>query len=304
LQKTDKDVWMERAVIVVPCYNEADRLDARRFVEFSRQSNCADFLFVNDGSRDGTQAVLESLVAENPQRFSLLRLPRNCGKAEAVRHGIIAGLSRDPAYIGFWDADLATPLDDIPGFCRVLDDKSAVEMVFGVRIPLLGRAIERHPLRNLCGQVFAVAASLVLGVRFQDTQCGAKLLRVNPQSRELFSDPFICRWIFDVEFMARIVSRRRGTPQPQLGRVVYEYPLDQWRDVGGSKFRPGDFSVALVDMGRIYWKYLRPGMAWLPQFHGSLAISGHPHPVAAIPSLSPAAGEGPKTASDGEKKAA
>jgi glycosyltransferase involved in cell wall biosynthesis len=295
---------MARAVIVVPCYNEAERLDARRFAEFSRQYSCADFLFVNDGSRDGTQDLLESLVAVDPQRFSLLRLTRNCGKAEAVRQGMVTALDRHPSYIGFWDADLATPLDDIPGFCRVLDDRPTIEMVIGVRMPLLGRAIERRPLRNLCGQVFAVAASLVLGVRFQDTQCGAKLLRVDPQSRDLFADPFICRWIFDVEFMARIVSRRRGTPQPQLGQVVYEYPLDQWRDVGGSKIRPGDFSVALVDMGRIYWTYLRPGIAWLPQNREALAMPGLAEPAAARSPVAATAAADSSAASDGERQAA
>ncbi len=295
---------MARAVIVVPCYNEAERLDARRFAEFSRQNTCADFLFVNDGSRDGTQALLEGLVAVDPQRFSLLRLTQNRGKAEAVRQGIIKALDRDPSYIGFWDADLATPLEDIPGFCRVLDDKPTVEMVIGVRVPLLGRAIERHPLRNLCGQVFAVAASLVLGVRFQDTQCGAKLLRVNSQSRDLFADRFICRWIFDVEFMARIVSRRRGTSQRQLGQAVYEYPLDQWRDVGGSKIRASDFSVALVDMGRIYWTYLRPGITWLPQNHGAVAMPGLTGPAAAPSPASATAPADSLAASDGERKAA
>lgn len=267
---------MARAVIVVPCYNEAERLDVRRFLEFCRRETCADFLLVNDGSRDGTQAVLERLVAADPGRFSLLELPQNRGKAEAVRQGILAALERQPEYVGFWDADLATPLDDIPSFCRVLDNKPAAEMVIGVRIPLLGRAIERRPLRNLCGQLFAVAASVVLGVRFQDTQCGAKLLRASAELGQLFADPFICRWIFDVEFMARIVSRRRGTPRPPLSSVVYEYPLDEWRDVGGSKIRPGDFSVALVDMGRIYWCYLRPGKVWSPQLAPSLEAPRQP----------------------------
>lgn len=267
---------MARAVIVVPCYNEAERLDVPRFLEFCRHETCADFLLVNDGSRDATQAVLERLVAANPERISLLQLPQNRGKAEAVRRGILAALERKPEYVGFWDADLATPLDDIPSFCRVLDSKPRAEMVIGVRIPLLGRAIERRPLRNLCGQIFAVAASVVLGVRFQDTQCGAKLLRASTELAELFADPFICRWIFDVEFMARLVSRRRGTAQPRLGHVVYEYPLDHWRDVGGSKIRPGDFSVALVDMGRIYWTYLRPGMAWAPQQAAALPAASQP----------------------------
>src|SRR5207244_9537873 len=98
-------------------YDEEHRLDVGAF----RSCRDADFHFVNDGSRDGTLAVLQSLVAEDPGRFHLLNLPQNRGKAEAVRLGMLAAMERSPAYVAFWDADLATPLGELPRFIEILE---------------------------------------------------------------------------------------------------------------------------------------------------------------------------------------
>src|SRR5690349_8563673 len=99
-----------RTIVVVPCYNEEHRLPVQAFEEFV-SSHDVEFLFVNDGSRDGTLKLLQSLAKSNPQRFAVLDLERNRGKAEAVRRGILAAADRKPDFVGFWDADLATPLD-------------------------------------------------------------------------------------------------------------------------------------------------------------------------------------------------
>jgi len=250
---------VSKAIIVVPCYNEARRLDTRRFEEFAARSGEAHFLMVNDGSRDGTLELLERLHAAQPERFSFLHLPANGGKAEAVRRGMLLAFQSRPRYVGFWDADLATPLDDVPSFCRVLDAKPAVDIVVGSRVPLLGRAIERNPLRHLLGRVFAKTASLVLRIKMYDTQCGAKLFRLTPELRAAFAEPFLARWIFDVEIFARLIVARRGTQLPSVAQIIYEHPLDAWRDMPGSKLKRSDFFLAFFEMARIYWAYLRPG---------------------------------------------
>jgi glycosyltransferase involved in cell wall biosynthesis len=248
---------MPRAVIVVPCYNEARRFDPRIFQAFAREHRRIRFLFVNDGSTDSTLELLAGLQRCDPECFTVCDLAENRGKAEAVRQGLLRAFETEPEYLGYWDADLATPLDAILTFCAILDTRPDIEMVFGARVSLLGRAVERSPLRHYLGRMFATAASLALGIGFYDTQCGAKLFRATHEIMGVFRCPFATRWIFDVEIMGRLIATRRGTRRARVDRVVYEFPLHEWRDVAGSKVRPRDFVRAFVELAAIAWKYGR-----------------------------------------------
>lgn len=241
-----------RLIVVVPCFNEEQRLPVDAFRDFACGVAQVEFLFVNDGSTDGTMRVLESLRAEEPQRFSVLDLERNGGKAEAVRRGILEALDRQPDLIGFWDADLATPLGEIRGFLDVFATRPEIEMVFAARVRLLGRSISRNPARHYFGRVGATLISQSLGLAVYDTQCGAKLFRVGAGTRELFDTPFISRWIFDVEIIARLVIQRG---RDAAARAIYELPIMVWHDVKGSKVRQSDFLRALSDLGKIRRAY-------------------------------------------------
>jgi len=248
---------MLNVAIVIPCYNEANRLDSSKFKDFASHGHNVRFLFVNDGSTDNTLEVLESLRESDPRIFSVCRLTKNSGKAEAVRQGFLAAFESNSDYVGFWDADLATPLDTIVSFCQLLDDRRDIEMVFGSRVWLLGRTIERKAWRHYLGRVFATTVSLVLGLNVYDTQCGAKLFRVSPTLMALFREAFITKWIFDVEIIARLIQMRRETNLPAVEDIIYEYPLLEWRDVGGSKVTAIAFIKAIFELLSIYLKYLR-----------------------------------------------
>ena len=154
--------------LVVPAYNEADRLKVDDFVGYLRADTAAGvrLLFVDDGSSDGTAALLQRIVAAAPPgRAAVLSLGHNQGKAEAVRRGMLQALDA-PAdlceIVGFWDCDLATPLAAIAQLANVLHARSGVAMVFGARVALLGRRIARQPVRHYLGRVFATLASLSL----------------------------------------------------------------------------------------------------------------------------------------------
>ena len=242
-------------MIVVPCYNEAERLPIARFQEFLSQTNI-QLVFVNDGSRDQTAQVLESLRSSHQDRVHVLSLKPNQGKAEAVRQGINFALQHKAEYTGYWDADLATPLDAIPRFLEILETRPALDMVFGSRVKLLGRNVQRRPARHYLGRVFAtIVSSFVLHLPIYDTQCGAKIFRVRPETPYLFADRFLTRWVFDVEILARYIQKT-GTAGVAATHI-YEYPLEEWEDVAGSKVKPGDFLVAFRDIARIYWTYPR-----------------------------------------------
>ena len=250
---------MPHAIVVVPCFNEARRLNLPAIQDFGRRTERVELLFVDDGSCDETFDLIDHLHRVNPRHFDCLRLARNVGKAEAVRQGVLAALARRPDYLGYWDADLATPLADIETFARVLDTKPTIDLVVGTRMRLLGHKIDRQPLRYALGRVFATTASCALGMRIFDTQCGAKLFRVTPCTAALFEQAFSTRWIFDVELMARLKLARRAAGAPPARDAIYELPLDAWRDVRGSSVKSSDFVKAIGEMARIWWTYLRAG---------------------------------------------
>lgn len=273
--------------IVVPCFNEARRLNVDAFRKYAQKAGGVRFLFVNDGSSDDTLDMLRRLSAEAGESMAVLDLRCNQGKAEAVRRGILAALEDGAALVGFWDADLATPLDAIGEFTACFATEPELRMVLGSRVRLLGRHIERRTLRHYLGRVFATAASLALGMSVYDTQCGAKMFRACPEVRALFANPFRTRWIFDVEILARWIQTGRGR---SVETEILELPLRAWRDVPGSKLRWRDFARAAWSLADIYWTYLRPArrrLAAAPlttrEASTSDVASGGALPVAARP---------------------
>ena len=192
-----------RLQLVIPCYNEASRLDTDTFVRFVTARNDVGLLFVDDGSTDTTSRVLADLAEKSAGRVDTLVLPRNRGKAHAVQRGMVAAIEKQPELIGYWDADLATPLDAVDEFVDLLDRRPDVDIVIGSRVKLLGRRIDRHAFRHYAGRIFATAASLALRLDVYDTQCGAKVFRLNSQIRRVFATPFVSQWVFDIEILAR-----------------------------------------------------------------------------------------------------
>lgn len=242
--------------VVIPCYNEAERLNTGRFQDFLASDPNTRLVFVDDGSRDRTISVLEALCRGYENCTTILRLERNRGKAEAVRRGVNYVLEHDAAaLVGFWDADLATPLECVSRLQQVLDERPEVQMVFGSRVKLLGRQVERRATRHYLGRVFATIVSGMLRLPIYDTQCGAKLFRVTPELGSAFSQPFLSKWVFDVEILARFLNLY-GRDTQRLEHAIYEYPLETWVDVRGSKVRAADFAVALIDIAKIKLRYL------------------------------------------------
>ena len=245
-----------RTAVVIPCYDEAARLPTATYAEFLRAHHDVGFVFVDDGSRDGTLALLRGIACEAPDRVDVLSLPSNVGKAEAVRRGILRALESEASAVGFWDADLATPLDAILEFRELLDRRPELDLVIGARVVLLGRRIERSALRHYLGRVAATAIALALGLRVYDTQCGAKLFRAGDPTRALFAEPFVAGWIFDVEILARMVRARRAGPLAPAASAICEVPLARWVDVAGSKVRARDYLRGGLDLWRIRRRYL------------------------------------------------
>ncbi len=254
---------MYSTTIVVPCSNEAERFDLPRYRRFAANQHALRFLFVNDGSQDGTPEILARLQRDDPNRFDLLDLDINSGKAEAVRQGLLAALQTGAELVGYWDADLSTPLEAIPVFRFVMQRRPEIDVVIGSRIPLLGRSIEHRFGSAFCRRLLARAASFVLGMGIFDSQCGAKLFRASAELHAVLSQPFRARQMFDVEILARLINVRRGTELPPLSNVIYEQPLEQWDDAARERINPADLFRVAGELAAIYWQCLRPGAATL-----------------------------------------
>lgn len=241
--------------IVIPCYNEAKRFPLERFASFVFAHPSICFLLVNDGSKDNTLEVLSLAREGREEQVDVLDQPVNGGKGEAVRAGILAAIQRPGCrYVGFWDADMATPLETIDDMAAILVERPGLAMVFGARVKLLGRHVERRATRHYLGRIFATVVSTILRLPIYDTQCGAKIFRVDEGLPALFAEPFCSRWVFDVEIIARFIQQR-GYDIESVSNSIYEYPLPEWRDVAGSLVKPHDFIRAFFDVLRIYRRY-------------------------------------------------
>ena len=243
-----------RCWIVVPCHNEEKRLEPDRLASLLARADVG-LLFVDDGSTDGTRKRLAEIAARAPERVRVHALARNRGKGEAVREGLLRALESGAAVVGYLDADLSTPPEEMLGLLAALDDP-AIQVVLGSRVSLLGRRIERKRARHYLGRVFASVASITLGLPVYDTQCGAKAFRRGPVLEAALRQPFTSRWAFDVELLGRLLVPERNTPRLTAEAFV-EIPLHHWRDVKGSSLSPDQMFKAGADLLRIAWQIRR-----------------------------------------------
>ena len=239
--------------LVIPCYNEAKRFDWLTFSNFTKDHSNIMLMFVNDGSTDETHSILEKFKSAHKNSVHHLSLDENKGKAEAVREGLNYALQNcHTPLVGYWDADLSTPLSEVSRFIEVFEANKTIDAVFGSRVKLLGRSIERRFVRHYLGRIFATFASTVLKLPIYDTQCGAKILRASEELQSCIQKPFITKWIFDVELIARLKLAKGRTP---CSSYIYELPLNRWVEVGGSKVKPSDFFIAIYQIAKIFRKY-------------------------------------------------
>lgn len=242
---------MLKTHIIIPCYNESDRLPRQELVDFIEASPWASVGLVNDGSADDTIAVLRELQREHPDRIDVHDLAQNVGKAEAVRRGVLDSRHREYDLVGYLDADFATPPRTLEAMVPAFGAQHKV--VVGSRVRRAGANIERSVFRHYLGRSFATVATLTLGVSLYDTQCGAKLF-ARDVAFELFSEPFLTRWLFDLELLMRLKAL---VGPDAFSEMIYEYPLSEWIEKGDSRLRPKDLITVPYDLMRLRRAYRR-----------------------------------------------
>lgn len=237
---------MSHTAIIIPCYNEAERLKTALFTDFLRQYEKFTLFLVDDGSKDNTHEKLEEIKASAPQQVEVIRNINNLGKAEAVRNGMLVAYSSGKfEQIGFLDADLSTPFSEFIDITHYLV-KHNKKAVFGSRLKLEESKIVRSPLRHIIGRVIATFIRWTIKTPFYDTQCGAKVF-AKESVKVSFNKPFISRWLFDVE----IILRLKKLWGKDFKNLLHEYPIKEWNQVDGSKIRPIDMVKIPLELLKI-----------------------------------------------------
>jgi len=241
-------------IIVIPCYNEAARFTATldQYTRFLKEQPLVGLCLVDDGSTDKTVSFFQKLKMEFPNQIESLVLGKNQGKAEAVRAGINHCLTHfDANYLAYLDADLATSFSECLRVYSLAKSNPKIDFAFGSRILKVGSEIKRKKFRFVVGRIIATFISSILKLKVYDTQCGCKVVERELAGR-LFKDPFISKWLFDVELFFRMIQcfGRKGAIEKMM-----EVPLQQWIDMGDSKVPMSYIFKLWLDLYKIKRSY-------------------------------------------------
>jgi dolichyl-phosphate beta-glucosyltransferase len=217
-----------RLALVIPLFNEENRFSKSYFDKLVSM-NIANYIFVNDGSSDGTQEILNIFVAGRT-RCKVLSLKNNVGKAEALRLGMLLAIEDGFEYVGYLDADGAFDPFDIARLTCLIGESQEMhnfDAIISSRVQLRGRHISRSGSRHYLGRVIATLIGSQWKNSPYDSQSGFKLFRVSPQFKLILEERFRTRWFLDVELLMRL--EKDGFAN------VWEEPLMYWNDIPGSK---------------------------------------------------------------------
>jgi dolichyl-phosphate beta-glucosyltransferase len=239
--------------IVVPAYNEADRLPRTLAAIDAFLNNSgidAELLVVDDGSTDTTVQLAEAHQSAAGS-YGVIRLPHR-GKANTVRAGMLAARGR---HVLFTDADLSTPIDYATKLTAVLN--SGADVAIGSREGTGATRVGEPAYRHVMGRIFNAVVRLIAVPGIEDTQCGFKAF-THEAAQDIFSQtvlhagdgpvsgPRVTGFDVEVLFIAR-----------KAGYEIREVPV-YWEHVTGSKVQPLPDSFRMfADVLRVRWNALR-----------------------------------------------
>lgn len=253
VSKTNDSVMIQQRCVgvVIPCYNEEERLLSDEFLKYIDQHTGYHLCFVNDGSKDRTLEVLYELQKGREDFITVYNCEKNGGKAEAVRLGMLhMSKKEDLDYIGFLDADLSTDLSDFDDLVKTIEN-SNFKIVSGSRISRMGADITKESARKIISLTINFIIRKILKMDFKDTQCGAKIFRKDVID-VAFGKKFVTQWIFDVEIFKRM-SIHFGLSKAK--KVLCEQPLKRWIHADGSKLSMKDSVKIVMQLAQIAWVY-------------------------------------------------
>ncbi|HMU47103.1 MAG TPA: glycosyltransferase [Chitinophagaceae bacterium] len=217
--------------IIIPCYNEEKRLPDQSIITFLNKKEDTRIIFVDDGSKDNTLAVLNKLKDLFPARIIIIRHDNKKGKAEAVRTGLLESAKKTEfTHHGFIDADLSISPEELYRLFELLS-RSEKKFILGSRIKKIGAKIIRNEWRHFYSRIIATIVGSIIKLDVYDTQCSAKVFQ-SELIPTIFNNQFKTKWLFDVEVICRI-----NINYGDLNKYGNEEPVLEWIEKKGSKLR-------------------------------------------------------------------
>ena len=234
--------------IVVPCYNESQRLLSTDYLQFVKEYPEFHLIFVDDGSTDNTFEIIEDLSKQSAN-ISAIKQSKNTGKAQAIRFGMEHIINQPFDCIGYLDADLAIPFSEL----LRLKDKlgNGYDFVFSSKKVTEGSDLEYKFKRYFVGRVLSSMVKMSLKTSIFDTQCGCKLM-IKDVAKVAFKDPFINSWLFDIEILWRLIIEHGNT---YIEEKTLEVPVMKLIDRGSSRIKATDLISLPFQFIKIHLHY-------------------------------------------------
>ena len=163
------------ATVVIPCYNEKNGI--RETIEniysifAAEKVNNIEVIVVNDGSHDGTDAILNSLAEEFRDRnFHIVHHKRNQGYGASLKTGIRRSKSE---YICITDADGTYPNNRIPELINIAQGKD-LDMLVGSRV---GEDVDYSKIRSIPKMILVPWVSFLCGSDVPDMNSGLRVFK-------------------------------------------------------------------------------------------------------------------------------
>ncbi len=212
--------------LVIPCYNESDRvglLFAGLESFFAKWKESLQVVIINDGSKDNTEILLkEHPVYKRNSNIIAIHTQANTGKGGALRNGVLKATGR---HILTLDADMASPPEELIKWQKLVGGTFADDTIYIGSREHRDSVITKQGDRKLAGNIFNFivrAISPLKGIR--DTQCGFKLYPA-AEAKRLFGTLQTFGWAHDVELLYKA----------HLDKMkIVEMPLT-WNAIEGSK---------------------------------------------------------------------
>ncbi len=242
---------MDKCCIVIPCYNESNRINKAEYLSFLSKNNFFTFLFVDDGSADNTLEILKELNSSCLQ-IKYIRLEKNSGKAEAVRFGVTEVLKNDEyKYIGFLDADLAIPLEELKRLYDIISSENKYTLTFLSKVKKKDSEVNQKLERFIIGRILSLMTRISLKLPIYDTQCGCKLMH-KTVAETVFNQPFISSWLFDIEIFWRFIIKYK---REFFLKYALEVSLQKLNNTGKTKINIKDLLKLPFEFLKIHSHY-------------------------------------------------